>query len=447
MRRAAALWTALAVGLAWLAIAAPAHAQDARRIEAQILEKHRDAMARYDEFGFEEAKGVLREALALAAEHGLEGERFMARVYADLAVVYLSGLGDGDGAERALTRAAAVDPEIEIDPAYRARALDDMLAEIKRRQGAREVPAGGCDGVAGVAHEPVAAADAGQAITIDAQVSPALEAREVRVYFRSSGRPGAAGDYTAISMIQEGRCGFSVRIPAAAARGPALAYYIVARGAGDQALAGSGAADAPHVVTVRGGEAPAPVAEDLDAAHPRVFVGLGGGSAGAYLRGTTEQTDTEIQCCVAPELAHARVELGLFLTARVSVSAALRMGFPIGANLPGHAVAAPAALLRLRRASAPGGTGLLLSAVLGAGYARHTVKLQSATPGVDTDTAAPGPLLVGAGLGYALALAGPLRLSAELDTLVGVPVVEELAGAETVFGVHMGLSVALVAAF
>jgi hypothetical protein len=67
--------------------------------------------------------------------------------------------------------------------------------------------------------------------------------------------------------------------------------------------------------------------------------------------------------------------------------------------------------------------------------------------GGDTDTAAAGPLLLGGGGGYVMDLGGPLRLAAELDLLVGVPVVAEFVGAQTAFGVHLGFDIALVAAF
>ena len=441
---------ALVAVLLWLC-AGPAWAQSPRRgsTEAQILEMHRDAMVLYDELEFEKAKDLLREAVALAAEHGLEDAPLMARVYADLAVVYASGLDDSDGAERALTRAVEIDRTIAIDPAYRSKALDTLLADIKRRvaTGGRGDPTSDkpsqCREIAGIAHEPVTGADVGQALEIQAAVSPRLQANEVRVHYRVQGRA-----YAVALMEPIGRCRFAAELPGDVVRGPRLDYYVAAYNASGRVLAESGSSDAPHAVTVRGAAEPdAPVPGTDDRAAPRLFVSLGAGSAGAYLRGSTEQVNSQIQCCLAPELVHARVEAGYYVTDSTSVSAAFRLGFPIGANLPGHAVAAPALLLRLRRAFAPGALGLQLSGVLGAGYSRHTVALAEVMSGGDTDTAAAGPLLVGGGVGYVLELAGPLRLATELDALVGVPVVENFVGAETTFGVHIGLNIALQAGF
>jgi hypothetical protein len=449
---------ALIAALLWLC-AWPAWAQAPRRgaIEAQILEMHRDAMVRYDELEFEQAKELLREALALAAEHGLEDEPILARVYADLAVVYASGLDDEDGAERALTRAVEIDPAIEIDPAYKSKPLDTMLASIKRRvaAGGRSDPSadtpGQCREIAGIVHEPVAGAEAGQALEIQASVSPRLRAKEVRVHYRVQGRVQGRTQsraYAAAIMEPIGRCRFAAELPGSLVRGPVLDYYVAAYNASSRVLAESGSADAPHAVIVRGEVEPS---EDVPGVSvrsgPRLFLGLGGGSAGAYLRGSTEQVDSVIQCCLAPELVHARVEAGFYVTESTSVSVALRMGFPLGANLPGHAVAAPALLLRLRHALAPGALGLQLSGVVGVGYSRHTVGLAEEMSGGDTDTAAAGPLLAGAGVGYVLELGGPLRLATEVDVLVGVPVVANFVGAETVFGVNLGGNVALQLAF
>jgi hypothetical protein len=450
MRKSTTPWAALALALIWLAFGTPAWAQNVRRLENQILEMHRDAMARYDELEFEKAKDLLREAVALATEHGLEDAPIMARVYADLAVVYASGLNDRAGAERALTRAVGIEPAIEIDRAYKSPVLDELLAEIKRRTPARSPGDGGaaaldCKAVAGIAHEPVASAEPGEAVRIVATVSPRLRASEVRLHYRGPGQDGA---YSFLRMAPEGACGFAATLPRVAVRGPGLGYYIAAYDASGRALAEAGTADAPNRIAVRGaGGITEPGGAGAEAAPPRFFLGLSTGSAAAYLRGSTEQVDSDIQCCVAPEPLHARVELGYALTPQLSLSAAVRIGFPIGADLPGHAVAAPAVLVRLRHAAEPGGTGLQLSGVLGAGYARHTVGLETVMSGGDTDTAAAGPLLVGGGGGYVMKLRGPLRLAAELDLLVGVPVVAEFVGAQTAFGVHLGFDLALVAVF
>ncbi|ACY16531.1 hypothetical protein [Haliangium ochraceum] len=444
--------------LVFLALPAAALAQDRtdQPAAAQQIERlHREAMARYDGFEFEEAKARMDRAVALAAEHGLTDAPVMVRVFIDLAVIYGSGLGDTDGARRALRRAVSIDPEAELDPAYKSPELDELLAEIKReyaRSAAAESPAeragedddGGCADLTGLEHAASASASAGEAVILDARVSPWLEAATVRVHYGIRGATGGgAGGFEELRMTASGTCGYRTVIPGDAVRAPGLVYYLAAYDQGGERLAGKGNADAPLMlaVTAAGGR------DAGEGGGARLFVRFGAGTAAGYLSGRTEQAESEIQCCVAPELLHLQGELGYFLSPALSVSAAFRMGFPLGANLPGHAVGAPALLLRARHSSEPALRGLLLSLVAGAGYARHTVGLANATPGQDVDTGALGPLLLGAGVGYALELSDSLRLAAELDTLVGIPVAAEFAGADTVFGVHLGLDIGLVAAF
>src|SRR5690606_10804972 len=108
---------------------------------------------------------------------------------------------------------------------------------------------------------------------------------------------------------------------------------------------------------------------------------LSAGSGGGYVTGQTEATLVDVQCCFAPALLHVQPEIGYFVTPRTSLSAAVRLGFPVGANVPGHATAAPAGLFRVRHAFADDGTGFQLSGAVGGGIMRNTVKISNAAPG------------------------------------------------------------------
>jgi hypothetical protein len=96
------------------------------------------------------------------------------------------------------------------------------------------------------------------------------------------------------------------------------------------------------------------------------------------------------------------------------------MGFPIGANVEGHATFAPALLMRFRYALQDDGAGIQFSGVLGGGVVRNTVVIDEAPDGMNTDTTVMGPLLFGGGLGYILALSGPMRVVAEVNALAAV---------------------------
>jgi hypothetical protein len=155
--------------------------------------------------------------------------------------------------------------------------------------------------------------------------------------------------------------------------------------------------------------------------HPRFFLSVALGTGGGYVTGATEQAQSDVGCCFAPALLHLFPEVGYYLKRNMSVSAAFRMGFPVGANLPGHATAAPAGFARFKYWLAESGEGINVSGAVGGGIIRHTVKLNMPMMNGDTDTVASGPFLVGAGAGYSKALGGPMRFVAELNTLVGIP--------------------------
>ena len=163
----------------------------------------------------------------------------------------------------------------------------------------------------------------------------------------------------------------------------------------------------------------------LDEDVPTVFLSVGVGSGSGYVNGPTEKTksdvgDCPLDICFAPALLHVMPELGYYLNKQSSVSVAFRMGFPIGANVDGHATFAPAGLLRYRYALDSVSNGLQFSGVLGAGVIRNTVTIKNAADDMDTDTTVMGPVLVGGGVGYVYALGGPMRLVAEVNALAAV---------------------------
>jgi hypothetical protein len=147
-------------------------------------------------------------------------------------------------------------------------------------------------------------------------------------------------------------------------------------------------------------------------------------------------------------------EIGYYFTSRTSLSIAFRMGFAIGANIEGHATASPAGLLRLRHALREGGEGVVLSGAVGGGIIRHTVKVEEAAAGMDTDTTASGPFLLGGGVGYVKKLSSMMSLIGELNGLAAIPGgVEELGacpGAGCVkphFGFQFDLNLGMLVAF
>jgi hypothetical protein len=427
------------------------------RVRRQIERINRGAMSAYDELDYEAAKKRLAEAIVMAKRNQLSRDPVVAQIHINLGIVYFSGFKDRESARIEFINAVEIDPAIEIDPAYRTGEMEALLAEIKEQLGAGggerggRVPGGGderdgCEGIDGLKHELVMTARPGVKRGITVQVSPALKADEVALFYR----PQGASDFSRTLLVQDGDCTYRGTIPARAMRGEFMHYYVAAVDGRGRILASKGTSGSPNVVELAatgeasddenplsGGDGAEEPADEPDqdvegrvrpaSSSRSFFLGFAVGTGGGLVGGLTEQQRHEVQCstepiCMAPALFHVLPEIGYFLSPRLTLSAAFRFGFPLGANIDGHSVAAPAGLGRLRYALRPDGVGMHLHAALGGGVLRSTVRLaEEIKPGQDTDIVATGPLLLGAGGGYVFPLGASTRLVAELNAVAGIP--------------------------
>jgi len=441
-----ALYTVVAAALLASPTAGPVGERTARAqgreagksAQREVAAKTIEAMQSFDLLEFEAARRQLGEAVALARKNKLDREPILARVYLNLGIVEFAGMKNRDGARRAFAAAVAIDPAIEIGVAYRTDAMAELLAAVKKEIGATEArprpaeagAAAGddCAQIEGVEHTLVEQGRRGRSQPIRARVGEAVGAEGMSLFYR----PPGVERYVEVPMRRTGGCEYEAEIPASAMEGEALHYYVAALRKG-RMVSGSGSRGSPNILELSagGGDGENPLGAGQGgqvsaSAAPvggkkTVFLSLAVGTGGGYVTGATEVVGTEVNCCFAPALLHLLPEVGYYFTRRLSLSAAFRMGFALGANVPGHATAAPAGLLRLRYALSQTGDGFQLSASAGGGIIRHTVKVEEQASGADTDTTASGPFVVGAGLGYLLALGGPTHLVAELNGLAAFP--------------------------
>lgn len=177
---------------------------------------------------------------------------------------------------------------------------------------------------------------------------------------------------------------------------------------------------------------------------PRFSVALGAASGLGYVTGETEQLRNEVKCCIAPGWFTVLADFGYAISPRWTLGAALRLGFPIGANIDGHSPLGPAGFARARYAFSRSPSTLYVAGQLGAGIIRNTLKLSDTTdPEMDTDVVALGPLLAGGSMGYLAGLGSRLSLRFELTAIMGLPVVSELGTSRLNFGVQMDATVGL----
>ena len=462
-----------------------------------IAAKMKSAMENYDLFDYEAARKDLTAALSIAKKSKVDDDALIAKVNLDLAIVYFAGLKDEDNAKAAFAAAAAADPTIQIDPAYRT---DEMAKMLDAARGAAASAGGGeavvaddvdCSSVKGLQHSIVDSGKANQAIGLSAYLGRDVKgASKVVLSFRSKG----AADFIAIPMSKQGKCKYVASIPTRATKGDVVHYYINAQNDSGKILASKGSMGSPNIVELEGGAAKVSAsdasADDSDnplnggtAAKPkndggddapksddnplgggdgsgsgsdappakfsRVFFGVGIGTGMGYVTGKTEGVaNTNVQCCFAPAPVQVMPELGFNISPTTSLAIMARLGFPIGANIDGHATLAPAAMLKLRHSFGTDRHGLHINGLLGAGVMRNVVKLSSPPiAGQDTDTVASGPMLLGVGTGYTANLGGPVDFVIDLNGIAGIPVVSTLGSAIVNFGFQFDLSLGLLVSF
>lgn len=454
IRSFSAPWLAVIVGCLTLTLSEAKAESDATGVEKQIKAKNAQAMENFDLLEFDEAKRLLTEALGLAKKANLRSP-LVARTHLNLGIVYFSGFQDEAAAKTAFIDAVQMDASIEIEKVYRTPEMTRILAETKKEYAGKPPRAsdpaaaggGDCTGVEGMQHSLVEQAPAGRAQKITVSVSDKLKADKISLYYRSKGQV----EFAQLAMKRSGECKYSGTLPAKALRGGAVHYYVAALNKKGKPIASRGSSESPNIIEVTGAakgallgdnENPltgekAAAAEPVVEAQPAeevsgsvlpqedkgdtLYVSLALGSGGGYVTGQTEQAQSDVGCCFAPALLHVFPEVGYYLKPNMVLAAAFRMGFPVGANLPGHATAAPAGFLRFKYALDSSGEGINVSGSVGGGILRHTVKLNMPAMNGDTDTVASGPFLVGAGAGYTKALGGPMKFVAEVNTLAGIP--------------------------
>jgi hypothetical protein len=499
MRVSSARWslvTALAVlpVFAFELYAVPAAHADARS-KADIEAKIKAAMENYDLLEYEEARKLLNQALTVAKKAKMESEPITARVHLSLGIVYFAGLGDAESAKLSFLNAVEIDPNVQIEKAYSTPEMSKLLEDARAENpgGGTDEPKGptgpaplevDCAAVTGMQHTLVEEAAGGADLTLQAALGADVQPAKVAIMYR----PRGASEFNEAPMTLGSTCVYSGSVPASALAGDLVHYYIAAYNAAGKVIASKGSAGSPNIIEVSaatGGSGGSFGVDDEDplaggghntqgnrgnsgtsgntdtqigtkvgggGAKRTLFLAVAGGSGAGYVTGNTEQGTTggnayEVKCCFAPSLLHIMPELGYYLSTTTTVSVAVRLGFPIGANIAGHSPVAPGGLLRLRHSLSGGGSGLMVVGGIGGGVLRNTIKLDNAPEGMDTDVVALGPLLVNAGAGYHASLGGGLGLIAELDAVAGVPVVKELGGYPINFGVQFDFNLGLVMGF
>jgi hypothetical protein len=445
--------------------------------KSDIQTKIKEAMENYDLMDYDAAKKLLTQALSIAKKNKLDKDPVVAKAHLDLGIVQFVN-NDADAAKLSFLSAVQIDPKIQIDAAYKSNEMSKLLEQVRKEAsgggggGASEPapptpPAASgvdCLTVQGMQHTIIDTAKGGAPLAIEAYVGMDVSGvTKVSALYR----PEGATDFTEVKLKKEGDCKYTGSIPASAMKGSLVHYYVAAYAEGPKPAASKGSSGSPNIIEISGVAAAGGGGDNEDPIsgggggggggsvssnvtvgpkRARILVAVAGGGGTGYVSGETEGMNTVKNCCFGKAIAVVQPEIGYFVKPQLSISLAARIGFPIGANVEGHATAAPAGLLRVRYALAASGDGLRFMGQVGAGFLRNTITLDNAEPGMDTDIVAQGPLLLGGGVGFTRRLSGTVSVMADLSALGAIAVVDSLGAAPILnngFGIDLSLGIQL----
>jgi hypothetical protein len=443
-----------------------AHANPKKEIDSKIKE----AMENYDLMDYDQARKLLNQALAVAKKNKLDKDPRAAKAYLALGIVAFVDQ-DLDAAKLSFLSAVQIDPAIQIEPAYKSADMSRLLEGVRAEaagggSGGGSAGGGGpdCGAVSGLQHAIIDTAKAGAAQPIEALLASDVTATKVAVMYR----PEGATDFIEVKLKKDGECRYTGAIPSAGMRGSLVHYYVAAFNELGKPIAARGSSGSPNIIELTGGsggggggDTEDPIGAGggggggggvtsgvtVERKPARVMLAVSGGTGFGYVTGVTETMMSEVKtCCLGSSLVVLVPELGFFVTPQLSIGVAARIGLPLGANVEGHATAAPGGVARVRYALAPSGEGVRFMGQVGVGILRNTIKLDNSTPGMDTDIVAQGPLLIGGGVGFTKRLSGNVSFLADFSALAAIAIVDSFAGAPQLnsgFGADLSIGVQL----
>jgi hypothetical protein len=431
-----------------------AHAGPKQDIQAKVKEAYEN----YDLMDYDQAKKSLNQALAIAKKSKLDKDPVVAKAHLAMAIVALVDK-DTDAAKLSFLSAVQADPKIQLDPNYKSPEANKMLeaarSEASGASAEPEVPtidqtAGpDCTAIVGLEHKLIDEGKIGVAIPIEAYLALDVSAAKIVLMYRAE----KATDFTEVKMKKEGECKYVGTLPSSAMKGESVYYYVAALNDVGKPIASRGSSGSPNLIELSAaaagtgaGDGEDPIADGGDVKATgtverkpaKLLVAVAGGTGFGYVSGETEGMNQVKNCCLGSSLIVIMPEIGYYVSPQLSVGIAGRIGVPVGANVEGHATAAPGGLLRVRYALGANGDGLRFMGQAGIGVMRNTIKLDNSEPGMDTDVVAQGPLLLGAGIGFSKRLASRVSFIADLSALAGIPLGTALSGLSPKFNTGFG---------
>jgi hypothetical protein len=435
------------------------------KVIAKVTELNKKALESYESADLNKAKDYLKEALQICETSGLEKHAITARTYIHIGVVLVGGLKQKELGIKQFRKALEIQPDIQVTRNVASPDVLEAFNEAAASPGGGgggddaggEPGAGGGDdeggdagrpaagGGSGVIHTPVTKAKSGAPILIAVKLGANLSAaKKVVLSYRGAGDE----DFTSKDMARAAGGRYAGQIPASAAKGKSVAYFVEAQDDEGTVLGAAGGESKPITVSLGGGKKKCPEpAEGEEAAEcdedegegggrgPGLFLSIGGGSGLGYATGFGDRTGAlkVIPGFAASSVAHLTPEIGYFLSSDMRLSLQARIQFIAGPNdlngsdgkaIPPHKMAV-AALARASWFFGSEGLRPYVSAALGGGQISHVVLFQKAkvcgkdgsTSCIDSVTA--GPIFVGGGAGLTYDFTDTVGVLVEMNSLLG----------------------------
>jgi len=215
------------------------------------------AQGEYDNYDFEAAGQDLKDAITLAKKTGCTGQMDVAKSYLYLGVVHVEGFKDFQSGKQAWFNAFSIVPGIQIPRRMATPRLLRSFRLAKRMYKVQAPRSGGAQvrkqppvpqgPPKGLEHLPATEAVETQDLTITCRVADALGASRVTLYYR----PAFAASYRTVNMTKQGKWSWKGTVPGKDVRGRSLGYYLVVWNAQNKAIAASGNAASPNMVSLK----------------------------------------------------------------------------------------------------------------------------------------------------------------------------------------------------
>lgn len=235
-----------------------AQAQDSGKLD-QIRALNQEAAAAFESYSFKKARGRLRRALDLARQARLQQSPKIAPTLVLMGVAYVAGSNDLYRGLHYFVRALRLDPKVQVPSNLATPQLLKMFNVAQKTARTVGTPptialreerpsAGGASSGPrgrGLVHNPIDSARRGYPIPVKASAGVDVQAHRLFLYYR----PAGTVKFFKLPMKKTGGV-FRAAIPAEAAQGRYVHYYIEAVDKRGRLAASMGSARSPTVVII-----------------------------------------------------------------------------------------------------------------------------------------------------------------------------------------------------